>query len=386
MQTSSERLNRLPKYLFADLDEKKRRLAASGVDVIDLGIGDPDLPPPKRMIEALTEALQTNSFHRYPPYNGADFFRNAVSEWLKNEHHVSVDHTEEILALIGSKEGLSHMPLALLNQGDKVLITDPCYPPHLQSLLLAGAVPQTIKLREENGFIPDLRDVPEEMWKSAKLIVLNYPNNPTSATATRTFFEEVVALAHKYNFIICHDSAYIDICLEGERQPCLLSVEGAKDVAVEFFTLSKMFNICGWRLGFCAGRKEIIASLSKLKIAVDSGQFSAIQKAGEIGLKECLPFVQETVKTYKKRKNIFTSALEKMGLKYFRSNSTFYVWVRTPAKFRSIEYTNLLLEKAGIVAAPGIGFGKEGDEYIRFSLTQPTEKIEEAAERMRKLL
>lgn len=382
LQTCSDRLNKLPPYLFAELDRKKIELIKKGVDVINLGIGDPDLLPPARMIEALKEALATPEFHQYPSYEGAAFFKETVAGWLKKSHTVNIDPTSEILTLIGSKEGLAHLPHAILNNGDTVLVTDPCYPVHLQAMIIAGAEPVSIPLREETGFLPDLSKIPEKMLKKTRMIVLNYPNNPTSAVATKEFFTELVELAHKYNFVICHDSAYIDVCLEGKKQPALMSIAGAKDVAIEFFTLSKMFNICGWRIGFCIGNKEIIRSLGKLKNSSDSGQFTAIQWAATVGLKECLPEMDKTLAIYRERKKILCKGLDKMGLSYFRSNSTFYVWSRVPKKYDSAAYANMLLEKLGIVATPGIGFGSQGNDYIRFSLTSPTERIIEATKRL----
>lgn len=382
LQTRSDRLNLLPKYLFAALDEKKRELIAKGVDVINLGIGDPDLPPPPRMVEALTEALATPEFHQYPSYNGAGFFREDIAEWLLSEHNVTADPASEIVVLIGTKEGLAHLPQAVLNPGDSALITDPSYPVHLQAMLLAGVVPFAISLYEANNFLPDLSTVSEKQWKDAKMIVLNYPNNPTSARATEGFFKELINLAHKYNFIICHDAAYIDICLDGKKQTSLMSLPGAKDVAIEFFTFSKMFNICGWRMGFCVGNKELVGSLGKFKTACDSGQFTALQKAVSVGLKECLPDVEKTREIYKKRRGVLCEGLDKMGLPHFNSGSTFYVWCRVPGGLNSTEYANKLLEEMGIVTTPGAGFGKMGDKFVRFSLTSPTERIKEATERM----
>jgi len=372
----------LPKYLFAELDDKKAEMINKGVDIIDLGIGDPDIMPSKKMIGALKEALETAEYHMYPSYKGAIFFRESVSNWLKKYHNVTADPETEILTLIGSKEGLSHLPQAILNTGDVSLITDPCYPVHLQSMILAGATPRKIELREENGFLPDLDAVPEKDWKDAKLIVINYPNNPTSAVATTDFFKNLVDLAHKHNFIICQDAAYIDICLDDEKQPSILTIPGAKDVAIEFYSISKMFNACGWRLGFAAGNKEIIASLGKYKTAIDSGQFTALQHAASYGLNECITDLENSIGIYRERKEILCNGLEKLGLNYFKSNSTFYVWTNIPEGTSSQEYANMLLEKYGIVATPGIGFGTMGDKYIRFSLTSPTERIKEACDRL----
>lgn len=374
----------LPTYLFAALDRKKREMMGRGVDVINLGIGDPDLVPPPRMVEALKEAITTPEFHRYPAYNGAQFLREEIAGWLKSSHSVEVDAESEVLVLIGTKEGLAHLPQAVLNPGDSVLITDPCYPVHLQAMLLAGADPVTIPLSEGNGFLPDLSSVPEKAWKKTRLIVVNYPNNPTSAVASEGFFKELIDLAHRHNFIICHDAAYIDICLDGRKQPALMSLPGAKDVAIEFFTFSKMFNICGWRIGFCTGNSEIVGSLGKIKTACDSGQFTAIQKAVSVGLRVCLEDVKKTRAVYKERRDILMDGLKKTGLSSFNSGSTFYVWCRIPEGFRSAGYADFLLGKLGIIAAPGIGFGRMGDGYVRFSLTSSTERIREATERMKR--
>lgn len=383
LQTRSTRLDKLPPYLFAELDRRKAELIGKGVDVINLGIGDPDLPPPPRMIEALKEAISKPEFHRYSSYNGANFFRTAIAEWLQNRHDVKVDPESEMLVLIGSKEGLAHLPQAIINPGDKVLITDPCYPVHLQSMLLAGAEPKLIPVREETGFLPDVTTIPEKLWRDIKMVVINYPNNPTSATASETFLKTLVELANKHNFIICQDAAYIDISLDGTKQPSIMSIPGAKDIAIEFFSLSKTFNVCGWRLGFCIGNRDIITSLGKLKTAVDSGQFAATQWAATVGLKECMGDLQNTISVYNQRRQLLCNGLREMGLGYFESASTFYVWAKIPEKFRSQEYANILLDKLGIITAPGIGFGKAGDKYIRFSLTSPTSRIAEATERMK---
>lgn len=385
LQTSSERLDKLPPYLFAELDRKKSELIAKGIDVVDLGIGDPDIDPPKKMLDVLKEAVSEPAFHRYPSYKGAHFFREAAAKWLKSSHSVTADFETEILTLIGSKEGLAHLPAAIINPGDKVLVTDPCYPVHLQSVLLAGGEPVLIPLTEENGFLPDLKSVPEKTWRGIKLAVINYPNNPTSATAPAEFFAELIELAHKYNFIICHDAAYIDVSLDGARQVALMSLPGAKDVAIEFFSLSKLFNITGWRIGFCAGNREIVASLGKYKTAVDSGQFTAIQKAAAFGLNECTNETKKTLAIYSDRKQIFCSALKEIGLRHFESGATFYIWCRVPGRFSSQKFAKCLLEKCRIVATPGIGFGRAGDGYVRFSLTSPTERIKEASKRISQL-
>lgn len=384
LQTSSERLKLLPPYLFAELDRKKTELIGKGIDVINLGIGDPDIMPSTIMIENLKVALGKPEFHRYPSYNGAKFFRDQISEWLAYTHKVQADPETEILVLIGSKEGLSHFPQAVLNPGDSVLITDPCYPVHLQSMLLAGAKPEIIELNEENNFLPQLSKIPPSQLDAAKMIVINYPNNPTSAVATKDFFEELVRLAKKHNFIICHDAAYIDICLDGNKQPSLMSITGAKDVAIEFYSFSKMFNACGWRLGFCVGNKDLIASIGKFKTAVDSGQFTALQWAVSTSLEDSGNELKKTLAIFNERKQILCSGLTELGLEYFKSNSTFYVWSKIPKDYTSTSYANHLLEKLGVVVTPGIGFGEMGDSYIRFSLTSPTKRIIEATNRIMK--
>lgn len=384
MQTFSSRLNSIPPYIFAELDNKKKELTAKGVDLIHLGVGDPDLPPPPRMIEALKEALNETEYHRYPEYEGEASFKEAVANWLNAHHNIQASLENELLVLIGSKEGLSHLPSAIINPGDTVLITDPCFPAQYHSILLAEGKVHFVPIEEKNGFLPDLKSIPEKVLKNTKLFFINYPNNPTTAIATKDFFEEMIYLARKYSFAICHDAAYIDINLQGTKQPALMSIKGAKEVAIEFFSFSKMFNICGWRLGACVGNNKLVESLVKYKKVIDSGPFTALQQATVVGLRECLPFIGETMSIYRERKKILCNCLESMGLDYYKSDSTFYIWAKIPNGSTSKDFSNRLLTEHGIITTPGIGFGPHGENHIRFSLTTPTERIKEAVYRLKR--
>ncbi|NPA32442.1 MAG: LL-diaminopimelate aminotransferase [Aquificae bacterium] len=381
----SERLKQLPPYLFAELDRKKQEKLAQGVDVIDLGVGDPDLPTPAPIVEEGKRALENPENHRYPSYVGKLAFREAVANWYKRRFGVELDPEREVIALIGSKEGIFHFPLAFVNPGDVVLVPDPAYPVYRIGTLFAGGEPYVLPLKEENDFLPDLDAIPEDVIKKAKIIWVNYPNNPTSAPPTLEFYEKLVDWAKKHNVIVASDNAYSEIYTGSQKPPSILEVPGAKDVAIEFHSLSKTYNMTGWRLGWAVGNEELVKGLGKVKTNVDSGQFGAIQDAGIKALSMPEEEVQKLRDVYAERKRIMTQALERIGLKVYRSDYTFYLWVKVPEGYTSAQFVGRLIDEAGIVCTPGSGFGEHGEGYFRISLTVPTERLLEASERIKSL-
>ncbi|MBN2374399.1 LL-diaminopimelate aminotransferase [bacterium] len=378
----AERIKKLPPYLFAHLDSLKKEAQAKGADIIDLGIGDPDMPTPKHIVASLGTASKDTIHHRYPSYAGMLSFRQAVAAWYGSRFGVKLDPEKEVLSLIGSKEGIGHIPFAFINPGDIVLVPDPGYPVYRNSVILAGGDPYTLPLLKENGFLPDFDAVDKKTMDQCKLLFLNYPNNPTSACAEKGFFEHVIELAHKHNFIVCHDAAYSEIAFDGYSPPSILQVEGAKDVAIEFHSLSKTYNMTGWRIGFAAGNRNILEGLGKVKTNLDSGIFEAIQMAGIAALTGPQTEVHRMSSIYQERRDLLCQGLEDLGLKLDRPKATFYVWVETPEGFNSTEFSLLLLNKCGIVCTPGVGFGIHGEGYFRIALTVDLEHTGRALERL----
>lgn len=381
----SKRIEELPPYLFAEIDAKKQEMRARGVDLIDLGIGDPDIPTPKHIIEALRKAAEDPTNHRYPSYEGMLAFREAAANWYKQRFGVDLDPKTEVITLIGSKEGIAHTPLAFINPGDTVLVTDPGYPVYRVATTFAGGIPYSIPLLKKNNFLPDLDGIPEDVRRKAKLMFINYPNNPTSAVTDKEFFARVVEFAHKHNIFICHDAAYTEVAFDGYTPPSFLEVDGAKEVGIEFHSLSKTFNMTGWRIGFAAGNSKAVAGLGKVKTNVDSGAFQAIQVAGSEALKNYSVGMDERKKIYEDRRNIFCKGLEEVGISYYPPKATFYVWFEVPNGTSSKEFTAKLLTEVGIVVTPGVGFGKFGEGYVRVSITIGKEKLAEAVERLKKV-
>jgi LL-diaminopimelate aminotransferase len=382
----ANRLNVLPPYLFARLDELKKAEMAKGVDVIPLGVGDPDLPTFKNIIEAMHRAIERPQNHQYPSYEGMSAFREAAAGWYNNRFGVPLDPETEVLSLIGSKEGIGHIPLAFINPKEVVLVPDPGYPVYEIGTLLAGGEPYFMPLVRENNFLPDLEAIPEEICRRARLIFLNYPNNPTAATATRTFFEEVVSFARKNGLIVCHDAAYTEIYYDGQRPTSFLEVEGAKEVGIEFHSLSKTYNMTGWRIGFAVGAPAVIKGLGKIKSNIDSGIFQAVQEAGIEALSGSQSEVERIRGLYQERRDILVGGLQAAGLDCEPPSATFYLWVPVPGGYTSASFTEFLLKNAGIAATPGNGFGAAGEGYVRFTLTVPKERLAEAAERITKIL
>ncbi len=381
----AERVRQIPPYLFAEIDRKKRELRAKGVDLIDLGIGDPDIPTPRRVIARLIEAAQDPGNHRYPSYEGMLDFRQAVADWYQRRFSVSLDPETEVLTLIGSKEGIAHIPLAFVDPGDYVLVPSPGYPVYRVATLFAGGIPHFMNLTRENGFLPNLSTISAQIAKKAKLLFINYPNNPTAAVAERPFFEEVVTFAKKHGIIVCHDAAYSEIAFDGYRPTSLMEVEGAKDVGIEFHSLSKTFNMTGWRIGFAVGNREIVGGLGKIKTNIDSGAFQAVQLAGIEALNGYGTETEEIIGIYTARRDLLVNGLRAAGLEVESPKATFYLWAKVPNGYTSAEFAALLLEKSGIVGTPGIGFGDAGEGYIRFALTVGEDHLREAVGRLKEL-
>ncbi len=379
----SEKLKKLPPYLFADLDRKKEEVRKRGIDVISLGIGDPDIPTPEEIIEALYEAVCDPVNHRYPSYEGMLLLREKFAEWFKKRFGVRLDPEKEIITLIGSKEGIAHLPLGIVNKEEFVLIPDPGYPVYYASTIFADGIPFFIPLLKTNNFIPDLSSIPEEVVKKTKLMFINYPNNPTSAIAHLSFFKEVIEFAQKNGIIVASDAAYSEI-FWNEKPHSILEVDGAKECAIEFHSLSKTFNMTGWRIGFAVGNKNVVNALLKVKTNVDSGVFQAIQYAGIKALEIYDKISQQNREIYKKRREKFLRGIEKVGLKAHLSDATFYVWIECPKGVSSMEMAEKCLEK-GVVLTPGVGFGKYGEGFVRAALTVSEEKIEEAYERIKEV-
>jgi LL-diaminopimelate aminotransferase len=379
----AKRIEQIPPYLFAEIDKKKEEMRNKGVDIIDLGIGDPDLPTPRAIIERLKETSGDPKNHRYPSYEGMIEFRTAVTQWFEKRFGVKCNPRTEVFTLIGSKEGIAHIPLAFVNPGDYVLVPSPGYPVYRVSTLFAGGTPYFLPLRKENGFLPRLSEIPEAVAKKAKLLFINYPNNPTSAIAEKPFFEEVVAFARRHEIIVCHDAAYSEVAFDGYRPLSFFEVEGAKEVGIEFHSLSKTFNMTGWRIGFAVGCSEIISVLGRVKTNIDSGVFQAIQEAGIVALNHFETPLPEIIKVYEKRRDVMIQGLREIGLEVDPPRATFYLWIRVPKGYTSAQFAALLLEQGGIVATPGNGFGDEGEGYIRMALTVDEKRCKETIDRLK---
>lgn len=387
----SDKLMSLPPYLFIELDRKKKELQQKGVDIISLGVGDPDLPTHSHIIEAMKKAIDNPKTHQYPFGKGLEEFCVAVANWYKKRFNVELDPNNEVHSLIGSKEGIAHLPLAFVDKDDYVLVPEPGYPVYSSSVILAGGKVYYMSLKEDNNFLPILEDIPKDILKRTKLMFLNYPNNPTTQVATKKFFERVVEFAKEYNIIIAHDCAYSEIYFKDDKLDdsippiSFLSIKGAKDVGIEFHSLSKTYNMTGWRVGFVCGNKDIIFGLSKVKDNYDSGVFSAIQYAAIAALEGPQDCIENVRQIYKERRDILFNGLRKLGLDVFLPKATFYLWCKVPKKETSLSFAEKLLN-VGVVVTPGVGMGKSGEGYVRFALTVPKERIQEALERIKKVL
>ena len=381
----ARRIDELPPYLFAEIDRRKREALSRGVDLIDLGIGDPDIPTPPLIVEKLMESASKPVNHRYPNSSGMAEFRAAVANWYKARFDVNLDPTKEVVSLIGSKEGIGNMAVAFVDPGDVVLVASPCYPVYHIGTAFNGGKNYFLPLKKENAFLPDLEAIPAEIARQAKLLWINYPNNPTAAVADKAFFERVVEFANKYNVIVCHDAAYTEMGYDGYRPMSFLQVEGARDVGIEFHSLSKTFNMTGWRIGMAVGNPELVTGLAQAKSNLDSGIFQAIQEAGIEALRLGDQIAEPSRKIYQERRDVLVEGLRAVGLDCEKPRATFYVWVSCPKGLSSAAFTTKLLEEAGVVTTPGNGFGDAGEGYVRFTVCVDKERLREVAERIRRV-
>lgn len=385
---SADRLKLIPPYPFMELRKKIGQARAQGIDVISLAIGDPVEPTPRPVIQELARTAADPANHRYPAdeEKGMLAFRQAVASWYGTRYGVTLDPVTEALGLIGSKEGCHHFVLARVNHGETVLMTDPGYPAYRASILIGGGEPVSIPIRPEHGYLPVLEDIPSDVARKATAMFVCYPNNPTGAVATPAFLRELVDFARQYDVAICYDNPYIEIVFDGEKPLSFLSAPGAKDVGVELNSLSKPFNMTGWRIGMAVGNKDLIAAISQVKENTDSGVFNAIQYAGITALEQCGDEVGSMLGIYAKRRALVLDTLHSIGIDYKPARGTFYLWVPVPKGMTSLEFTTLLFEKARVVVAAGTAYGQYGEGFVRFSLTVPDDRLVEAMERIRKTM
>lgn len=380
----SDRLKRLPPYLFAELERKQRALRDAGKDVINISIGDPDQPPPEFAIKELVRRLHDEGIHMYSTTQGEDAFREAIATWFKKRYNTDIHPFKESCLCVGSKEVIAHLPLALTNPGDVVLIPEPGYPPYRSGAIFALCEPYVMPLRQENGFLPDLDDIPADVARRAKILYVNYPNNPTGATATRQFYQRCIEFANKYGCLVVSDEAYAELYYE-EAPISFLSVPGAKDVGIVVHSMTKTFNMAGWRVAWVAGHAGAVDIIRGFKANCDSGQFKALQHAAAAVLRHADDDMRRIREMYKERRDVFVGGLRELGWNVPMPGATFYVWFEVPKKgMKSMEFVDLLLEKANIVLTPGIGFGRYGEGFVRVALTQTTARLREAVDRIRR--
>lgn len=386
MPKRAERIATVPPYLFAEIDKKKAAAIARGVDVISLGIGDPDMPTPQFVVDKMKEAVANPKWHQYPDYDGSLAYRTAVTSFYQKRFGVELNPRTEALALIGSKEGLAHIIWAYIDAGDIALVPDPAYPVYKTHTLLAGGTPYVMPLVKENNFLPDLKAIPEDVAHKAKIMFIDYPNNPTGAVATLDFYREAVAFAKKYDILLISDNAYSEMTYDGFKAPSVFEVEGAKEIAVEFWSLSKPFNMTGWRIAAVVGNAEAIAALGIIKTNTDSGQFTAVQEAAIEALTNPAAdaFIAEMNQIYTRRRDIAVAGLRAAGLDAQPMKGSFYLWVPVPAGHTSASFAALLLDEAGVIVTPGGAYGQYGEGYVRLSLCLKEERLREAIERIQK--
>lgn len=380
----AERLKKLPPYLFEEIDKAKNKAVEEGRPIIDLGVGDPDMPTPEFIIKKLQEAVLDPSTHKYPFNKGIASLRKEMAVWYKKRFNVALDPDTEILPLLGSKEGIAHVPLAFINPGDDVLIPDPGYPPYVSGAIFAGAKLHFMPLLAKNGFLPDLGTIENAVASKCKLMHINYPNNPTGAVCGKDFYGEVVSFARKNNIIVCSDAAYTEMSFDGLLPPSFLEVEGAKDVGIEFHSLSKTFNMTGWRVGMAVGNSQLVAALAKVKANIDSGIFTPVQMAAVEALKNSDKVKNAMNEIYTSRRDVLTGGLRSIGWDAPQVKATFYVWLPVLKGYTSASMAKAMLEKADIIVTPGNGFGASGEGYIRMALTVREEKLKEAVGRIKK--
>jgi LL-diaminopimelate aminotransferase len=376
-----ERIKGIPPYIYAEMDRAIKKAKEKGLDIINLAHGDPDLKPPEEVIEELKRAIREKGSHMYPSYWGTIELRQKISEWMKKRFSVELDPEKEVMVLIGAKEGITHLFLALCDKGDYAVIPDPAYPTYKTSAIFSEAIPFEVPLIKENDFLPDLESIKEYILKKAKVIILNYPNNPTSKKVNKEFFKEVVDFCSKWGIYIIHDAAYSEI-YENEPPPSILEIEGAREIAVELHSFSKTYNMQGFRIGWVCGNREILKALSIIKTNTDSGVFNPIQRAGIKAIETYDRFVPNLRNIYKKRRKIIKDYLKKVGLNYYDSDSTIYIWTELKIERKdSMKIVSELIDRKGVMIGPGAGYGKYGEGYLRFSITNNEEKIKEGVEK-----
>ena len=380
----AKRLGSLPPYVFARLDELKANARAQGVDLIDLGMGNPGGPTPAPVVEAAIAAISDPSNHGYPPFEGTASFRQTITSWYHRRYGVTLDPDGEALPLMGSKEGLGHLAMAYINPGDVVLVPTPAYPAHFRGPAIAGANIHTISLKAANDWILDFNDIPKELADRAKVLYFNYPNNPTGAVAPREFFEEAVEFGHRHKILLIHDLCYAELAFDGYQPTSLLEIPGAKDISVEFHTLSKTYNMAGWRVGFVVGNRHVIQGLRTLKTNLDYGIFSAMQKAAEAALQLPDRYLEEVQHRYRTRRDFLIEALGTLGWEVPKPIAAMYLWVPCPIGIGAADFAFTLLQKTGIVVTPGTAFGEGGEGYVRISLIEECDRLGEAVDRLRK--
>ena len=382
---AASRMSRIPPYLFAEIDRKVQAKKAAGVDVISLGIGDPDMPTPARIVEALQQAAADPANHQYPSYFGLASLRQAIARWYRGRFGVDLDPDTEILPTLGSKDGISHAPFAFVNPGDLVLAPSPGYPVYVTGAIMADGEPYVMPLTRESGWLPDLDAIPAEVASRAALMWLNYPNNPTAATATLEFFAKAVEFCRRHEIILCHDAPYSEISFAGYRPPSLLEVPGAREIGLEFHSVSKTYNMTGWRLGWIAGNADLIGTLGQLKTNIDSGIFQAVQLAAIAALDGGEADTAASNAVYERRHRRVVDTLNRLGWDLQPPRATFYIWAPVPAGYDSIGFAAHVLDQVGVNITPGVGFGAPGEGYFRLSVTAPDHRIDEALDRLGQL-
>lgn len=379
----SERLEQIPPYLFAEIDRKIAEAKAKGIDIISLGIGDPDSPTLQPIVDEMHKAIDNPKNHDYPPYNGTEQFRKGACDWMKRRFGVELNPDTEMLANIGSKEAIAHVFFAYVDKGDYTLVPDPGYPVYHNATIFAGGTPYEMPLLEENGYLPDFDKIPEDIAKKSKLMFLNYPNNPTSATADLDFWKKAVDFCKKYDILLCSDMAYSEMTFDGYKAPSVLQVEGAKDVAIEFYSHSKSYNMTGWRVGFVCGNADAIKALGTIKNNIDSGTFKAIQQAATTAFTVDEKYITDLNNMYQERRDAAEEGFRELGWDIKPSKATFYLWLPVPKGMTSEEFVTVMLEKAHVVVPPGNGYGKYGEGYFRVALTKDVETIKKCIQRMK---
>jgi LL-diaminopimelate aminotransferase len=378
----AKRLNRLPPYLFVEVNRKIAELEAKGKDIINFSIGDPDLPTPPHIIERICQAAHEPANHRYPETGGLPELRRAIAGWYEQRFGVTLNPAKEVLPLIGSKEGIGHIALCFVEPGDLTLVPDPGYPPFSLGTILAGGEPYLVPLKEENDFLPDFEAIPDKVADRAKLLWLNYPNNPTGAIADLDFFERAVHFAQQHDLAVCHDAPYTEVAFDGYKAPSFMQIPGAREIGVEFHSLSKTYDMTGWRIGMAVGNADIVNALFRVKSNLDSGVPQAIQYAAIEALRGPQEHVAEHNAILQRRRDRLVNVLNEVGLKARMPRATFYIWARVPQGYTSLDFTRKLLDEVGIAVTPGPGYGKEGEGYIRFSLTLSDDRLQEGARRL----